>query len=246
MMNPPAYRNRVFASLDPDHALERIAGGSETDVYRTDDYRYVVKLKHHSEGTLNGALNLARNMHAAAAEFAACLGPEHSIPSYHFLARDSQGRVQVVTVQPYIRCARSLAEVDYYSLSDEEWQRLVAQLRAIMRRAVRCYQHTGHMPDLYGSFSGSMAERLRLNAPRMWPRRVWSFLTRQSLLRAHNLLLTDGPERRVILVDYDQARWDNAFGRFYYALCRLLYWRDRRLVLRAKFPRRARHSEAAP
>jgi hypothetical protein len=237
-MKPIGDHDSVFAPLDPDHRLERIAGGSETDVYRSDDRRYVVKLKHHREETSGEALGLARKMHAAAADFAACLGPRHSIPSFHFLSRDSAGRVQVVTVQPYLGNACSLAEVDYYLLSDKEWKQLVMQLRSIMRSAIYCYRHTGHMPDLYGSVSGSTAERLRLNAPPMWPRRVWNFLTRQSLLRAHNLMVTNGPERRVVLVDYDRARWDNWFGRLYYGLCRLLYWRDRRLILRPRHPRR--------
>ena len=39
------YADQVFAPLDRDLALERIAGGNETEVYRTDDQRYVVKLK---------------------------------------------------------------------------------------------------------------------------------------------------------------------------------------------------------
>ena len=40
-----AYADQLFASLDRDLELERIAGGNETEVYRTDDRRHVVKLK---------------------------------------------------------------------------------------------------------------------------------------------------------------------------------------------------------
>ena len=45
------YADQVFAPLDRDLALERIAGGNETEVYRTDDQRYVVKLKSDHGGT---------------------------------------------------------------------------------------------------------------------------------------------------------------------------------------------------
>ncbi len=40
------YIDPVFAPLDRDHQLERVGGGFETDVYRSDDRRWAVKLKH--------------------------------------------------------------------------------------------------------------------------------------------------------------------------------------------------------
>ena len=39
------YADAIFAPIDHDLELERIAGGNETEVYRTDDRRHVVKLK---------------------------------------------------------------------------------------------------------------------------------------------------------------------------------------------------------
>ncbi|MBC8077826.1 MAG: hypothetical protein H7Y32_17250, partial [Chloroflexales bacterium] len=50
------YSDTVFAPLDADHQLERIAGGNETEVYRSDDERFVVKLKCDSGGTAAQAL----------------------------------------------------------------------------------------------------------------------------------------------------------------------------------------------
>ena len=40
------HADDVFAPLDDDHVLQRLAGGNETEVYKTDDQRYVVKVKH--------------------------------------------------------------------------------------------------------------------------------------------------------------------------------------------------------
>ena len=39
------HKNQLFACLDIDLHLERIAGGNESEVYRTDDGHFVVKLK---------------------------------------------------------------------------------------------------------------------------------------------------------------------------------------------------------
>ena len=44
-MSMSTYADVVFAPIDRDLALERIAGGNETEVYRSDDGRYVAKLK---------------------------------------------------------------------------------------------------------------------------------------------------------------------------------------------------------
>src|SRR5688572_28317913 len=96
------YADHLFATLDFDLHLERIAGGNETEVYRTDDRRFVVKVKSEEESTAEGAFALAKKMKHTAEAFAEVLGPEHSLPSYHFIARDSAGQVQVVVVQPYI------------------------------------------------------------------------------------------------------------------------------------------------
>src|SRR5262245_63977913 len=99
------HTDQVFAPIDLDHALERLAGGNETEVYRADDGRHVVKLKSDLGGTPEEALANARAMQAAAAQFAACLGSRHSIPSDYVLARDDGGRAQVLVVQPFLRGA---------------------------------------------------------------------------------------------------------------------------------------------
>ena len=39
------HKSQLFACLDLDLHLERIAGGNETEVYCTDDRRFVVKVK---------------------------------------------------------------------------------------------------------------------------------------------------------------------------------------------------------
>ncbi len=60
------YSDAAFAPLDPDHAMERIGGGFETEVYRTDDRRHVVKLKHDLRGDLAAAHARVQEMRAAA------------------------------------------------------------------------------------------------------------------------------------------------------------------------------------
>jgi hypothetical protein len=94
------YTDQAFAPLDPGRDLERIAGGNETEVYRTDDRRYVVKLKWDTGGTRAEALAHARALRAAAAALAACLGPRHRLPSLYLLARASAGRIPVLVLQP--------------------------------------------------------------------------------------------------------------------------------------------------
>ena len=79
----PIYADQVFAPLDRDLALERIAGGNETEVYRTDDQRYVIKLKSDHGGTAAVALARALADRAAAERFIACLGPAHTITSFY-------------------------------------------------------------------------------------------------------------------------------------------------------------------
>ena len=225
------YANEVFAPVDRDLALERIAGGNETEVYRTDDQRYVVKLKSHLGGTAREALEHARADRAAAERFIACLGPRHTIPSYYVIARDSTGRAQVLVIQPYLAGARQLFDVDYQTLGDDERASIAAQLREIIRRTLSFYRATASMPDLYGRTSASTAERARLNTPWMLPRRLWSFLVERNLLRAHNLMLTPAPERRVVLVDYDIVRRGRIYRMVYFAVRWMLFWRDHALIL---------------
>jgi len=224
------YADHVFAPLDADHHLERIAGGNETEVYRTDDRRFVVKLKSDLGGNTHTAVAAARAMRTAAEEFAACLGPEHSITSTYVVARDSSDRVQVLVVQPYLAHARSLHAVDYETLDTNERARVSKQLRNIIRRSLSFYRHTGRMPDLYGRTSTNSAERARLKKPLMLPKRLWSFLVQRNLLRSHNLMLTDAPERRIVLVDYDTVRQNKLYQFVYFAVRWLLFWRDHVLI----------------
>jgi hypothetical protein len=225
------HADHVFAPIDHDLELERIGGGNETEVYRTDDKCYVVKLKSDLGGTVAEALTHAREMRAAAECFAGSLGLEHSIPTYYLIARDSAGHVQVLAVQPFLGGARPLFDVRYRELADGERKQVAAQLREIIRRSLSFYRQTGGMPDLYGRTSASADERKRLNTPLMLPWRMWSFLVQRNLLRSHNLMLTAAPERRVVLVDYDFVRKSRLYRLIYYAVRWMLFWRDHILIL---------------
>lgn len=226
------HADEVFAPLDRDHNLERYAGGNETEVYRTDDGRYVVKLKSHLGGPPEEAVHLAREMRAAADAFAACLGPEHSIPSYYVVSRDSAGHAQVIVVQPLVADAAPLYDSDLPALDAADRERVASQLRTIIERSLAFYRRTGSMPDLYGRTSSSSSERARLNTPLMLPYRIWSFLVLRNLLRSHNLLLTAAPDLRIVLVDYDTVRRSRLYRATYYLVRWFLFWRDRALIWR--------------
>ncbi|MFP4437266.1 MAG: hypothetical protein ACLFVO_08455 [Chloroflexaceae bacterium] len=228
------YADEVFAPLDHDLHLERIGGGNETEVYCTDDRRFVVKLKSDLGGDVAAVLATAETMRLAAERFAAALGSEYTIPSHYLVARDSAGRVQVLVVQPFIEHARPLYAIDYAGLSSSEREHIAAQLREIIRRALLFYRKTGSMPDLYGRSSTSKSERERLNTPGMLPWRLWSFLVQRNLLRSHNLLLTDAPDRRVFLIDYDPVRKGWFYLLVYYGVRWNLFWRDHALIQRMR------------
>ncbi|NJM08333.1 hypothetical protein HC891_22380 [Candidatus Gracilibacteria bacterium] len=219
----------VFAPLDRDHTLLRIAGGNETEVYRSDDGRYVIKVKHDLGGDRDDALRAARRLDRAARRFADCLGPEYSIASHYVISCDDEGVARVLLVQPYLNGARPLAELDYTTLSDDQRAHLASQLRDIIRRALMMYRRNGLMPDLYGRRSTSKAERRRLNGPLMLPWRLWSFLVKRNLLRSQNLLVTE--DDALVLVDYDPVRRGPLYKALYYGVRFLLFWRDHTLVL---------------
>lgn len=222
--------DRVFAAVDPTDDLERIAGGNETEVYRTDDARYVIKLKHDLGGSAAEALAHAQEMRAVAEAYVDLLGPRHSVPSYYFVARDDAGAAQVLVVQPFLRHGRTLYDVDYRRLSKAEREELAAELRNLIRLALNQYRDRGSMPDLYGRTSSSKAERKRLNRPWMLPYRLWSFLVKRNLLRAHNLMYTDDPQQRVVLIDYDFVRQGRLYKKVYFAVRWVLFWRDLLLI----------------
>jgi hypothetical protein len=224
----------AFAPVDHDGDLERIGGGNESEVYRTDDHRYVVKLKHEAEQSLEGALARARQLRACAAELVEWLGPRHTIPSYFYIARDSDGLAQVVVVQPNLAGAKSLNDVDYAALTDAERDDLVEQLLGLLRQSREMFRAVQRMPDLYGRSAASKADRRRRNSPLHLPWRLWSFLVRRNLLRSHNLMLTPGPDRRVVLVDYDPVRRSPVYKSVYYSVRRALFFRDRRMIARLR------------
>jgi len=220
----------VFAPIDPDLRMERIGGGNETEVYCTDDRRFVVKVKSEERQPTQAALAEAQTLRAAAQSFADAVGPEHSIPTYLLLARNSEGQVQPMMMQPFLGQAQSLYDVDYSELSQPERQHIARQLQNIIRRSLAFYRETGRLPDLYGRTSRSKSERTYLNKPHMLPWRLWSFLVKRNLLRAHNLMLTAAPERRVVLVDYDPVQRSKLYQFVYYNVRRFLFLRDYALI----------------
>ncbi len=224
------YADQLFASVDADLHMQRIAGGNETEVYCTDDEKYVVKVKSEGGDSLKEALKEAQSLRASAYAFTEAIGPEHAIPNYFFIARNTQGEVQPVVVQPYVCNACPLFALDYAALSRAQREELAGQLRQLIHRALAFYRETGEMPDLYGRVSHSNAERRRLNTPLMLPRRMWSFLVQRTLLRSHNLLLTQSPEQRLILVDYDPIKKSELYKFIYYTVRRLLFLRDLALI----------------
>lgn len=225
------YTDEVFAALDRDHGLERIAGGNETEVYRSDDGRLVVKLK----GDLmlaspEAALAWAKGMRAAAERFIECLGPRYTIPSHYVIARDSGGEIQILVVQPFVVGACPLYDLDYGALDQKQRDAIAVQLHDIIRRSLTFYRLSGSMPDLYGRSSTGHNERKRLNTPLMLPWRMWNFLVKRNLLRAHNLMWTETPVPRIVLVDYDIVRRGRLYRMVYYAVRWMLFWRDHALI----------------
>lgn len=204
----------------------RIGGGSETDVYRSFDQRVVYKHKPNSARTVPAAVAYVGQVRRIAEQFAACVGPRHSIPNYYFIARDQHGQICVIAVQPYLANARPLAEVDYASLPPDERANLVAQVRDLLRHTLTCFWVNGHLPDLHGGYPATEDERTMRGWLAAAPQRVWYFLVTQSILSAHNLMMTHSPEHQVLLVDYDAVRWGGVIGRMYYWLRWLLFWRD--------------------
>lgn len=215
----------VLAGIASAQDLKRIGGGSETDVYATRTGHLVYKVKRLHATTAAAAGEEIETLRRVALSFAEYLGPEHSISTEFVLRDDGIGGFYAVAIQPYLRTAKPLATININGLDEAERCELDWQLVSLLRQALRCYHATGHMPDLYGAFSRNVRERRRMNTPLRWPWRIWLFLT-QRPWSAHNLLLTEGPQAQVVLVDYDPARWRGLWGRLYYAICWLLFFRD--------------------
>jgi hypothetical protein len=224
------YQDALFAPLDADLHLERIGGGNETEVYCTDDRRYVVKVKTSAADTVAAALTTATAMRKAARRFATVMGARHSVPNHFLLAANRAGKPQLLAVQPYYQDALPLFAVDYSQFDQAERRRLARQLLRIIRRSAATYGRRGWMPDLYGRKSASQAEREWLNRWHRLPWRLWSFLFQRNLLRAHNLLLTAAPDRRIILIDYDPVTRGKVYQFIYYNIRLWLFWRDLLLI----------------
>jgi hypothetical protein len=218
--------DNVFAPIDTDLHMERIAGGNETEVYCTDDRKFVVKVKSKERQHTEEALINVKTLRAAAQSFADAVGPAHSIPNYFLISRNSKGKAQAVVMQPFLQDAEALFDVDYHKLSKKERKRVAKQLKNIIRRSLTFYRETGRLPDLYGRTSVSKAERKYLNKPHMLPKRLWSFLVKRNLLRAHNLMLTRAPHRRIVLVDYDPVQRSKLYQFVYYKVRLILFLRD--------------------
>lgn len=223
------YADTAFAPLDADLHLERVAGGNETEVYCTDDKRFVVKVKS-DENSTEDVVAETKMIQAAAAAFTEAVGPEHSIPNYYFISQNNEGQAHPVVLQPYLRQATTLFAVDYGALTAPERRQIAGQLRRLIGRSLKFYQRTGHMPDMYGRTSRSKTERKRLNTLGRLPWRLWSFIVKRNLLRSHNLMVTDGPERRVVLVDYDPVRRGKLYRFLYFNARRVLFVRDLALI----------------
>lgn len=224
------YHDPVFAPIDIDLHLERIGGGNETEVYCTDDRRYVVKVKGDQCGSVQEMLTHARMLRNATRRFATVMGPRHRIPNYFLIAANAAGEAQLLALQPFHEDARSLYSLDYKALSFGERCDLAQQLLHIIYRSLGSYRKRGWMPDLYGRTSRSSAERTENNRWYRFPWRVWSFVVERNLLRANNLMLTDEADPRVILVDYDPVTRSKLYQRIYYALRAVLFLRDLILI----------------
>ena len=220
----------LFASFDTDLHLERIAGGNETEVYRTDDQRWVVKIKTEPEYLDADPYQEVTHLRSTAQAFAEAVGPEHSLSNYYIIGQNNEGQPQIVVFQPYLRWAKSLFNLDYQSLSQAERANVAQQLRQIIKKSLNFYRQNGRFPDLYGRTSRSPSERRMLNAPHRLPWRVWQFLVKRTLLRAHNLMLTEETKPRVVLVDYDPVRRSKLYQWIYYGVRRMLFWRDYLLI----------------
>ncbi len=224
------YSDMLFAPIDPDRSLERIAGGNETEVYTTDDHAYVVKVKCHAPSDGLAAVEQARVARKAATKFARIVGRKHSIPSYFIVARNRDGEVQPVVIQPFMYDARPLFSVDYATLHYKRRLLIARQLLHLIYRSATAFARGGVMPDLYGRASSSPAERKILNSWRMLPWRLWSFLVKRNLLRSHNLMLTNTKKPRVLLVDYDTVPHGKLYTLVYYYVRLALFFRDLALI----------------
>ena len=224
------HRDTIFAPLDRDLHMARIGGGNETEVYTTDDHRYVIKVKSEQSADLNGAIHLAIGARRAARKFARIVGKQHSIPSYYVISRGDDGEVKPVVLQPFLADAVPLFAVDYSRLNFQQRLRIAKQLLHLIYRSVTAFVHGGVMPDLYGRASESVEVRKVQKSWRRLPHRLWGFIVKRNLLRAHNLMLINPTKPRIVLVDYDAVPHSKLYQMVYYSVRLMLFWRDLVLI----------------
>lgn len=213
----------TFAGLRLAEPVERIAGGYETDVFRSGDRRLALKLKH-SSGSPAAMLARARRLRQVADMFRSYIAPEHGLPNDYLIVAGADGASHVLAVQPFLDGAHTLDTLQIDACTPAERSALAGQLAAIVAGALDCYRGTGYLPDLYGlgHRDGAQARTWDLR----WVLRVgWRMLAGRPLISAHNLMLTaDG---QIVLVDYDPICRGWLFCRLAYLARALLLLRDR-------------------
>lgn len=224
------HHDTLFAPFDHDHHLARIGGGNETEVYTTDDQRYVVKVKGEQGGDLAQAIDAALAARMSAHKFMRIVGKRHSIPSWYVISRGEDGAIKPIVLQPFLDDAIPLFAVDYSRLQYKQRLRIARQLMHLIYRSATAFSRGGMMPDLYGRASRSAAEREVQKSWRKLPQRLWSFLVKRSLLRSHNLMLINDRKPHIFLVDYDTVPHGKLYKLIYYHVRLALFWRDLVLI----------------
>jgi len=219
---PGAATAPALSALQCAQSLIYLSGGSQTDVYRTADRRFVIKLKATNARTV-AARQQAAQLQQVADLLRAHLGPEHSLNTWFLVLADDSGQQLVVGVQPFLDGAHPLDAVVLGSLTRASQVSLLENLRSIVRRSLACYHSTGRAADLYGYGRTAGSEARRWD-PRRLLAEGWRLISQRPLLTAHNLMLTQ--DGRVVVVDYDPICHSRLSCRLIYGARALLLVRD--------------------
>jgi hypothetical protein len=220
---PGAVSAPNLLALHLTQPLTYLSGGSQTDVYRTADRRFVLKLK-----SVGGQTAIAKRRAAQMKQLAdalyAYLSPGNALRTWFLVLADETGEPFVVGVQPFLDGAHPLDAITIDTLPLDRQEALLAHLYRIVDRSLACYRATGRVADVYGYGRKAGAEA------RQWdPRRLlsegWRLISQHPLLTSHNLMLTQ--DHRVVLVDYDLICYARVGCRLIYAARALLLLRDR-------------------
>lgn len=220
------HRDTLFAPIDRDLYLARLAGGNETEVYTTDDQRFVVKVKSEPGSDLVQAMQVLLRARKSARKFARIVGRQHSIPSYYLISCGDDGQIKSVVLQPFLAEGQPLFKVDYRQFAYPQRLRIAKQLLHLIYRSATAFVRGGAMPDLYGRSSSSVNDRKLQRSWLRLPQRLWSFVVKRNLLRAHNLMLIHPQKPRILLVDYDAVPHSRLYQLVYYNMRLLLFVRD--------------------